>query len=256
MNEEEYILEEIIFIAYQMLTAGSKVGRAEQMIEKMCKAYQMEEVEVFIITSSIVVSVKGESGQRYTQTKRIREYQTDFCYLEYLEHLVDEICQERLTAEQIRRRIGEHDKSQEHYREVWSQRQKDVVYCIVCMIFTLFFGGGIREGVASLFCGVFVKLVMNLIGRTIGNRFAWTVIATAVAGSAACFFCRVGWIDTLDKVMIGNIMLLIPGLAMINGMKDLIEGEMLSGLLRLTDAVLQAVAVAIGAALLLVPFSS
>lgn len=256
MNEEEYLLEEIIFIAYQMLTAGSKVGRVEQMIEKMGKAYQMEEVEVFIITSSIVVSVKGQSGQRYTQTKRIREYQTDFCYLEYLEHLVDEICREGLTVQQIRKRIWKDGKSKERYREVWTQRQKDMVYCIVCMIFTLFFGGSIREGVASLLCGVFVKLVMNLIGRTVGNRFAWTVIATAVAGSAACFFCRAGWINALDKVMIGNIMLLIPGLAMINGLKDLIEGEMLSGLLRLTDAMLQAAAVAIGAALLLIPFSS
>ena len=59
-------------------------------------------------------------------------------------------------------------------------------------------------------------------------------------------FVYIGMIDSVDKVNMGNIMLLIPGLAMVNAIKDLVSGEMLSGLLRLTQAIVQALAVALG----------
>lgn len=49
-------------IGYDMLVAGSEVGRVENQIERMCRTYEMEEVEVFIITSSIIVSVKDRNG--------------------------------------------------------------------------------------------------------------------------------------------------------------------------------------------------
>ena len=48
-------------------------------------------------------------------------------------------------------------------------------------------------------------------------------------------------------------MLLIPGLATVNAFKDLVSGEMISGLLRLADALIQAIAIAIGFALILLP---
>ena len=49
-----------------------------------------------------------------------------------------------------------------------------------------------------------------------------------------------------DKIMIGDIMLVIPGLQLTNSLRDMINGEMISGLLNMSEALLKAVAVAIG----------
>ena len=54
-----------------------------------------------------------------------------------------------------------------------------------------------------------------------------------------------------DKIMIGNIMLLIPGLALTTSLRDLINGDTISGLLGLFEAVIKAIAIAIGSALVL-----
>lgn len=246
MKQESYILEQILSIAYELLVAGSEVGRVEREIEKMCKVYEMEDVEVFIITSSIVVSVKGKDGEIYTQTRRIREYHTDFSKLEFLEQLVEQICQEQMQVKDIQKRRAQIDR-------IHGIKGLSVVYCLVCMTFTLFFGGNIWDGIASFLTGLFVKLVIGFLGASIQNRFAWNLFASACVGIVAWFCCRCGLAQGLDKIIIGNIMLLIPGLAMINGLKDLIEGELLTGLLRLADALVQAAAIAIGVALVLVP---
>lgn len=49
-----------------------------------------------------------------------------------------------------------------------------------------------------------------------------------------------------DKIMIGDIMLVIPGLQLTNSLRDMINGDMISGLLNMSEALLKAVAVAIG----------
>jgi len=49
--------------------------------------------------------------------------------------------------------------------------------------------------------------------------------------------------------MIGDIMLLIPGIALTNALRDLFVGDTISGILRLLEAVLQAGIIACGFAL-------
>ena len=49
-----------------------------------------------------------------------------------------------------------------------------------------------------------------------------------------------------DKIMIGDIMLVIPGLQLTNSLRDMINGDMISGLLNMSEALLKAVAVAVG----------
>jgi uncharacterized membrane protein YjjP (DUF1212 family) len=46
--------------------------------------------------------------------------------------------------------------------------------------------------------------------------------------------------------MIGDIMLVIPGLQLTNSLRDMINGDMISGLLNMSEALLKAVAVAVG----------
>ena len=50
----------------------------------------------------------------------------------------------------------------------------------------------------------------------------------------------------LDKIMIGYIMLLIPGLAMTNSVRDILVGNTISGALLLTESLLWAGALASG----------
>ena len=49
-----------------------------------------------------------------------------------------------------------------------------------------------------------------------------------------------------NEIIIGNIMLLIPGIALTNSLRDMISGDIISGLLRFLDAILVAVAIAAG----------
>lgn len=247
----ESLLDIILKIAYDMLVSGSEVGRVEQRIENMCQAYGMEEVEVFIITSSIIVSVKDKEGRFFTQTRRIKEYKTDFYRIELLESLVSHIEQHTPDIQEIgtRRKEIEALVEQEHsWKNIFYEY---LLFCTVSMIFTLFFNGNFLEGFVSFICGFFIKISMNFLEGVVKNRFVINLIASAVGAFSAWCFYKIGVPISVDKVNIGNIMLLIPGLATVNAFKDLISGETITGLLRLADALIQASAVAFGFAMVI-----
>jgi uncharacterized membrane protein YjjP (DUF1212 family) len=50
----------------------------------------------------------------------------------------------------------------------------------------------------------------------------------------------------MDKIMIGDIMLLIPGIAMTNSIRNMLVGDTISGIMRLIESLLWAGALALG----------
>ena len=52
--------------------------------------------------------------------------------------------------------------------------------------------------------------------------------------------------DTVDRIVIGNIMLLIPGISLTNSIRDMVSGDTMSGTLRFIEACILALAIAGG----------
>ena len=55
----------------------------------------------------------------------------------------------------------------------------------------------------------------------------------------------------MDYIIIGNIMLLIPGIALVTSLRDMIVGDTISGLLGALEALIRALAIAAGCAIVL-----
>ena len=74
---------------------------------------------------------------------------------------------------------------------------------------------------------------------------------SAITAFAVVLLVRLGIGNTPEKITIGNIMLLIPGIAFTTSLRDIINGDTISGLVGISEAVIKAVAIAIGFAAVL-----
>ena len=72
---------------------------------------------------------------------------------------------------------------------------------------------------------------------------------SAATALAVVLLVKAGIGDQPDKIMIGNIMLVIPGRQLTNSLRDMINGDTISGLLNMSEALMRAVFVAMGFAL-------
>lgn len=228
-------------IGEQMLICGAEVRRAEDSIKRMCRSLGAHRVDVFIITSNMIVTIYDSAGNAFTQTRQIMGIGTDIERLHRLNALSRRICQERLTIEQIRATYDDILKVRSY--PFWAEC---LAYAVIAASFTLFFGGTPIEAVVSFFVGALLKFVVVLTSKAVTNKIFARFIATYVSCALAYAGVKLGLIPNIDKVMIGNIMMLISGVGLTNALRDLFIGDTITSLLRLIEAVLTALAIAAG----------
>ncbi len=231
----------IIDIGEQMLLSGAEVHRVEESISRMGYALGAERVDVFIITSSMVVTFHTKNGETYTQTRRITTSNTDYEKLHQLNELSRNICDKRLSEIQITNQLELISNIKK--APIWVEI---ICFSIIAGAFTLFFGGNIKESVISLIIGAIVRITIYfpemIISNKIFNKFLSTVIITLL--TFLLLKCKI--IMSADNIIIGNIMTLIPGIGLTNALRDLFTGDSIAGLLRLIEAVLMALAISAG----------
>jgi len=237
----EKLLSCAMDIGEEMLLSGAEVHRVEESIQRMCAAFGAERTDVFIITSSMVVTLRDKNGNTYTQTRRITSTSTDFEKLHRLNKLSRKICQNKLTENEIKSEFS------------WVQTRKTypfwlecIAYAVIAGAFTIFFGGNITEMLVSICVGAIVRFGISLCDKTVKNKIFSKFFSAAVATFLAFISVKCGIIGSVDKVIIGNIMSLIPGIGLTNALRDLFTGDSIAGLLRSIEAILTALAIAAG----------
>ena len=231
----------VMDIGEQMLISGAEVHRVEDSMNRMCAALGAERVDCFIITSSIVVTLHGKDGSIHTETRRIASSGTNFYKLDRLNALSRRICEKHLTIEDIKKEL---DLIREG--KTYPFAAECLTYAAIAAAFTVFFGGGIAESLVSAFVGLVVRLVVGLSGKIVGNAIFTKFLSALSITSLAYLFAFLGTVPTPDQIIIGNIMLIIPGLGFTNALRDLFTGDSIAGILRLLEATLSAVAIAAG----------
>lgn len=238
------LLQGILDIAEEMLVAGAEVSRVEDSVERMCEAYGCDRVNAFVITSNIQVTMEDPEGEIITQIRRVVRNDVNFDRLDYLNDLSRYICANLPSVEQLRNKFD----------EVMARKQQPLVVNLLSGMaiggsFAIFFGGNIQDGVAAAICG-FVTVLMNYEIAKLGqNPLANIFVVSFAAGILSVLTVYLGIGIHTDKIMIGVIMLLIPGIAMTNGVRDMLTGDIATGMLRVANAILLAIAIACGFAL-------
>lgn len=134
--------------------------------------------------------------------------------------------------------------SMKKYNHFW----KSVTFALVSSSFALFFGGSFMDAVSSAVIGVVLYGAMNAIRAVGGNVIFVNIICAAISALLALTSVKLGIAQDADKIIIGNVMLLIPGVELVNGMRDFIAGDVQAGIMHITEALFLAICIAIGAA--------
>ncbi len=228
-------------IGERMLRCGAEIGRVEDTLRRICAAFGAERVDVFTITSAIVVTAMVPGVGAVTQTRRVRDTRSDFCRLDRLNALSRRICETGMSDPDIRTELEGIDAA-----PTYPLAAQLGFYALISAAFSLFFGGSWQDAAAAAVIGVLLRLVQGVFRRLGTNPFLESVLCSFAGGLAAGAAARLGPAFHADRIAIGNIMLLIPGIALTNAIRDMFAGDLISGLLRFAEALLLAVTVALG----------
>jgi len=228
-------------IGEQMQVSGAEVYRVEDCIRRICRAYGATDVDVFTITSSIVLTIQDPSGNRWTQTRRIEKAENNLELVDQLNELSREMCQKRISYESFQKRFDTIIA-----KPRYPQWVEYLTYAMIAGAFTLFVGSTLSDALIAMLIGVALKGAVSLNQKLQFNRVFSSIIASFVVSALAFSAQWIGIAANADMMIIGNIMLLIPGVAFTNSLRDMISGDTMSGILRFMEACIVALAIASG----------
>ena len=239
-NFAEYLLCLALDVGEGMLKSGAEISRVEDTIERICHAYGAVHVEVFSIISFINAAVRMPDGSYSSQLRRIRSTGNNFALLERLNALSRKICTEKPALEDFDRELRAAKKTR-----VYSAPVSCLASGLATGGFAIFFGGKWNDGIVAFVIGFLIKLIdLKMPARV--NVMAKTVISAAFAAAVAILLASIDVAYSADYVIIGAIMVLVPGVSFGTAMRDLLYGDLLAGTLKTLQAILLALMIGFG----------
>jgi len=242
------LLRVALDVAEHTLRCGGDVRRVEETIIRICTAFGAVHTESFTITSVIVASVSMPDGSHSQQMRRVYGYSNNLESFETYNSISRSLCAGTMTLAEAQEAV-----KQARHKKTYNWWVYYLGAVLAAGGFAIFFGGSIMDGVAAALCGIVITFVNRYLDSGV-NQFAGTVLGSFIAGIAASCLVLLGVGGNVEKVMIGAIMLLIPGVAFSVSLQDLFGGDVLSGTLRFIQAILLALSIALGFSLSLLVF--
>ncbi len=243
--DPSFILSMVLDIGEEMLSCGAEINRVEDSIFRMLAAYGYRKVNVFSIPEFISASFVDYKGSMLTESRRIYKSSNDFHRLEELNEISRHICAHRPTIKELWTKL-------ESMEPVSYSNNKLVIalgYFMGGAGFTVFLGGNLLDSLAAGIVALIFMASARFSKIQNMNKIVFAAVSAFLGGFSAVLLCLWGVGDNLDKIMIGDIMLLIPGMALTTSIKDMMCGDIIAGLLRFIESIMVAGAIALGYAI-------
>lgn len=223
-----------------ILENGAETYRAEDTISRICHCYGVDEVESFVTPTGIMVSVY-KNGETYSLIKRIHTRSVDLNKIDKINTLSRTIQSSKLSINEVKnelRRIDNVDR--------YSFNTTLLFSAVSAASFSILFNGNYKDFFSAFIIGLIIKFTSIKATEYHINDFFINVICGGIVSFLAYFFTKFNIANSLDSTIIGSIMLLVPGLAITNAIRDSISGDLLAGVTRTAEAFFIAVSIAVG----------
>jgi uncharacterized membrane protein YjjP (DUF1212 family) len=234
------VLRTALDLGEHLLINGADVGRVEDTVTRICKAYGTEHVEVFCIASLLQASVRFPDGRYCHQMRRIKSNGNNLARLEELNDISRHLCNHAITLDEASERV-KAAKAVLPYRSVF--------YYIAAVLgssaFCIFFGGSLRDGLSASVAAIPV-MFMERHPIKGSSQMVHTIVEAFVGGIIANLLVLAGFGQNVNLVCIGVFMLLIPGIKFGFAMQDFVNIDVLAGSAKLVNALMLTVMIVLG----------
>lgn len=246
-REEIYeIMDACLLAGRIMLRCGAETYRVEDTMQRMALALGVEQTHSYVTPTAIMFSAEYGKSET-TRLVRISERTTDLKKVALVNDVSRKISGGTIGLEEACWQLREIESAQLMF-PFWIQV---LAAAFASGCFVIMFGGGWIDVLPAMIAGGAGYYSVVLFHRLIPVKFFSEFLASVIIGLFSYLFIVIQLGNELDKIIIGAVMPLVPGLLITNAVRDLMAGHLVSGLSKGAEAFLTAFAIGSGIAVVL-----
>lgn len=239
MDDKE-IMEIALEAGHILLENGAEIFRVEETIDRICRHFGLESGSAFVLSNGIFLTAGSERENFFAKVQHIPVSGTHLDKVAAVNQLSREIEQDKYTIEEIKEEL-------KRIRKMPGKRKQTQVLAsgIGSAAFCMLFGGNLMDSLVALGAG----LLLYIYVLQVGIHFS-KIVGNILGGLLVTVFCGIfyywGIGEHLNFMIIGAIMPLIPGVAFTNAIREMADADYISGTVRMMDALVGFLSIAIG----------
>ncbi|MBO5292508.1 MAG: threonine/serine exporter family protein [Lachnospiraceae bacterium] len=227
-----------------LLENGAEISRVEETMERICRHFGVESENFFVLSNGIFTtgSQNPESPNGlYAKVLHIPVKGTQLDKVVAVNQLSREVEEGRYTIEQTKEKLEKirHMPGKSFHMQVLASGVGSACFCYL-------FGGSLTDSMVAFAAGFLLYVFVLMTGTFRMSKITKNICGAALVTLLCILSCRLGLGENLSHMIIGSIIPLVPGVPFTNGIRDIADGDYISGAVRLLDAMLVFLCVAIG----------
>lgn len=243
MNRFNRIFNLLVDIGTILISCDSEILRVIDTLDIIAKTYNIQEFNSFIITNGLFITATHD-GISHAKSMQIRNHSANLGKIEAVNSLSRKIAYDGISLEQAEQILSDIKK-----QRVWNKPMRCFGAIIGCSSVTVLFKGTFLDGFLTIFIAMFSFFFLDFLQKKRINSLLLNMLTSAFITILSILGQYFGLCDNLDKVIIGAIMPLVPGILLTNGIRDISNNDFLSGIIRVIEAVLIGFSIALGVGL-------
>ncbi|MBS4539701.1 threonine/serine exporter family protein [Clostridium sp. D2Q-11] len=223
-----------------MLRNGAETYRVEDTIARICKSRNIQYVQTFVTPTGIFLSVEHEDDL-FSYIQRIKSITIDL-------HKID-------VVNNFSRNFVNSDMTISEGMDILNNIEQILPYKSIIRylfagfagsFFTLMFGGSLLDFLATFLTSSSLLVLIDNVKKLPITFFLSNVIGGIFVTLFSIILYKLGIGENINVIIIGSLMLLVPGVVITNAIRDSISGDFISGVSRAVEATIIALAIAFG----------
>ena len=235
------LLGAILDLGKAMITFGGEIWRVEETLGMLFDTYCFKKYDILVMSNGLHATAQTWDGRVYTQVRHLNGTHYDLNKLEKLFSLAAELQEKPLGVDRLRVKIDEILDSP------GIPVKKALAGTIIAACsFCVFYDGDINDVFVVAITAVIVYYVSTNSMKLLRNTLTANTFSALVMEAVILIMTHIGVAHNPGPITIACILLLVSGLGITSGFKDLIHGDVLSGIIDTTFSVLGAIGIALG----------
>ena len=226
-----------------LLKNGAEIYRVEKAVCQVAKYYGLTP-QCFATLTCIIITLKNSEGEVVSLVERVNTRNTNLDKVYQVHTLIKNL--DQYNYDQLEKRLIEIEKE-----KPYSFFINILGNCLGAGFFTFLFSGNFHEFIAAFLGGILIAIVSKITETLKLGVFFTNLLCGAISSGTACIFLKYRFITDVSIPIISTLMILVPGVAFINSMRDMFAGDLVTGFSRLGEIIMIGTAIAVGSGIAL-----
>ncbi len=249
INKDRNEIQRLVLLATMagkiMIQNGAETYRVEDTIERICKSQNIKYADAFVLPTGIFVSL-GYGDDMFTYFSRVSSTGINLDKINLVNDFAREFTNGNISVNDGIKRLKQINKIP-NYNLI----TKSFAIAISSSCFSYLLGGSFKDIIVSFIISLITVTTLKKIEKYKLTFFLNNFLGSMLITVLALIILQFNPTQNMDKVIIGSIMFMVPGVAITNAMRDTMSGDFTSGLSRALEAGFSALAIAFGVGVIL-----